>query len=39
MYLDGRKINNSIEPYIIAELSANHCGSIEIAKNTMSLMV
>ncbi len=31
MQINGRKINNSIEPYVIAELSANHSGSLDIA--------
>ena len=35
MQINGRNINNSIEPYVIAELSANHCGSIELAKKTI----
>jgi len=35
MYLDGRPINKFNEPYIIAELSANHGGSLEIAKKTI----
>lgn len=35
MFIDGRQIGCSNEPYIIAELSANHCGSIELAKKTI----
>ena len=35
MDIDGRKINNSNKPYIIAELSANHCGSLERALKTI----
>ena len=35
MFIDGKKIGLSNEPYIIAELSANHCGSIELAKKTI----
>lgn len=33
--IDGRKISNTEKPYIIAELSANHGGSIENAKNAI----
>ena len=33
----GREISNNLPPYIIAEVSANHNGSIERAKNTISL--
>ena len=35
MYIDGKQIGLCNEPYIIAELSANHCGSIELAKKTI----
>lgn len=35
MYIDGKQIGQCNEPYIIAELSANHCGSIELAKKTI----
>ena len=35
MFIDGKQIGSSSEPYIIAELSANHCGSIELAKKTI----
>lgn len=31
MKINGRKIENGLEPYIIAELSANHNGSIDTA--------
>ena len=33
--INNRKICNSYEPYIIAELSANHCGSLEKALKTI----
>ena len=33
--IDGRKIALDQEPYIVAELSANHNGSIERAKATI----
>ena len=33
--IEGRKIGQSEPPYIIAELSANHNGSIEKAKETI----
>ncbi len=36
MFINGKQIGISHEPYIIAELSANHCGSIELAKTTIS---
>ena len=36
MFIDGKQIGSSSE-YIIAELSANHCGSIELAKKQLSL--
>ena len=32
----GRKIGRSFEPFIIAEISANHCGDIEVAKKTIA---
>ena len=35
MNLNGREINASKAPYIIAELSANHGGSIDRAKNSI----
>ena len=35
MFIDGKQIGFNNEPYIIAELSANHCGSIELAKKTI----
>jgi len=31
--IEGREISNVNTPYIIAELSANHNGSIELAKD------
>ena len=34
--INKRPINQSTPPYIIAELSANHNGSIEIAKQTIA---
>ena len=34
--IEGRKIGRSEKPYIIAELSANHNGSIEKAKETIA---
>ena len=33
--INGREINQNNPPYIIAELSANHNGSIERAKKTI----
>jgi N-acetylneuraminate synthase len=33
--IDGRPIGRSVKPYIVAELSANHGGSIERAKATI----
>ena len=33
--INNRKISNDSSPYIIAELSANHCGSIENAFKTI----
>ena len=35
MHIDGREISCSNEPYIVAELSANHCGSITKAIQTI----
>lgn len=35
MIIDGKKINASNKPYLIAELSANHGGSIERAKQSI----
>ena len=35
MFIDGKQIGLNNEPYIIAELSANHCGSIDLAKKTI----
>ena len=35
MFLNGREISLSKRPYIIAELSANHNGSLDIAKETI----
>ena len=35
MIINGRKIGNKYKPYIIAELSANHGGSIDRAKKTI----
>ncbi len=35
MIINGRNINDENEPYIIAELSANHGGSIERAKRSI----
>ena len=32
----GRKIGKSFEPFIIAEISANHGGDIEVAKKTIA---
>lgn len=37
MKINGREIGNGLKPYIIAELSANHNGSIETAKNIIRL--
>ncbi len=37
MFINGKQIGINNEPYIIAELSANHCGSIELAKETIKL--
>ena len=37
MFINGKQIGVNNEPYIIAELSANHCGSIELAKETIKL--
>lgn len=34
-HIDGRVISRDYEPYIIAEMSANHNGSIERAKRTI----
>ena len=33
--VNGREIGEGQKPYIIAELSANHAGSIQRAKDTM----
>lgn len=35
--INGRKINNGLHPYIIAEMSANHNGSIETAKQIIDV--
>ena len=35
MQINNRKISSKDEPFIIAELSANHCGSLEIALETI----
>ena len=35
MKIDKRIVNENNEPYIIAELSANHCGSLEKAFETI----
>ena len=35
--INGREIGEKNPPYIIAELSANHNGSIEKAKKTIEL--
>lgn len=37
LIIDGRRIGVSIEPYVIAELSANHNGSIEVAKDIIKI--
>ena len=33
--INGQNIGNKFPPYIIAELSANHNGSLELAKETI----
>lgn len=33
--INGRKIGNDAEPYVVAELSANHNGSLDRAKETI----
>ena len=33
--IDGKNIGTSYPPYVIAELSANHNGSLELAKKTI----
>ena len=35
MLIDGKKIDESNQPYLVAELSANHGGSIERAKESI----
>ena len=35
LQINGRKIGEDVKPYIIAEMSANHCGSIVRAKATI----
>ena len=35
MIINGTKIDESEKPYIVAELSANHGGSIERAKQSI----
>ena len=35
--IDGVKIVQEHSPYVIAELSANHGGSIDVAKESMRL--
>ena len=35
MIINGKKIDESHKPYLIAELSANHGGSIERAKESI----
>ena len=35
MLVNGQKIGNESQPFIIAELSANHGGSIERAKESI----
>ena len=34
-FIEGREISNRVSPYIIAEVSANHNGSIVRAKETI----
>ena len=33
--INGRKIGKGYDPFIVAEMSANHNGSFEVAKNTI----
>ena len=35
MIIDGQKIDESYPPYLVAEMSANHGGSIERAKESI----
>ena len=37
MNIDGIRIGRNVPPYIVAELSANHGGSIDIAKQSIKL--